>query len=130
MKINTRCIEVVNIGKNELQTYNSIVEEIIGITLSSTNYLTMELLVNGEPVDFRLIKNNTPKEGIYKDLYVDNDGYYYLELYCRCDDDSIQYLTLRSWKISNLDEIKKGYKGIKILYRNSDMPSGVYTYNF
>lgn len=123
-------------GEKGLQNYTSCVGVEALMITTYHNYIT--LLVNYLGSNAYNIPNirlvcNQPDSSPYKDLYVENDGYLYLELYYDnyLNEGLNELATFRSFKVGNAQSIINSYKGIKVLSISpkTERPE-VFTHNF
>ena len=100
------------------------------------NYITLMVYYQGENSytvpNLRLVCNQA-ETSPYKDLYVENDGYLYLELYYDNSNNkgTMELGTFVSYKTSNVKGIINNYKGVKIISisPNNNLPE-VFTHTF
>ena len=125
-------------GDNGLQTYQAGASADVCFLSPARDYITLMIsfyginTYNAVP-KFSLVLNPDHANSRYKDLYTENDGYLYLELY----HDNSEYKgeqemnTYWSCKMPDVDTIKAQYSGVKILsISHKTMRPEVYTFNF
>jgi hypothetical protein len=124
-------------GDTGLQKYTAGATVDVCFLSPARDYITLMILVNGSYTmsspKMSLVVNTDRENSPYKDLYTEDDGYLYLELY---HDNSAyagsQILTTYwSCKMPDVDLIKSQYNGLKIISmsHSSNRPE-VFTFNF
>lgn len=123
-------------GDKGLQNYTGGTKVDVVMLSDALNYITLMVYYQGENSytvpEIRLVCNQ-PETSPYKDLYVENDGYLYLELYYNdaANKGNMELGTFVSYKTSDVKGILNYYKGIKFISINptTNQPE-VFTHNF
>lgn len=123
-------------GDKGLQNYTAPAKIDVLMLSDALNYITLMVYYQGENSytvpNLRLVCNQA-ETSPYKDLYVENDGYLYLELYYDNSNNkgTMELGTFVSYKTSNVKGIINNYKGVKIISisPNNNLPE-VFTHTF
>ena len=126
------------VGDNGLQNHTGGASVDMCFLSPARDYITLMILYNGSypitsTVKMNLVVNTDIENSPYKNLYEENDGYLYLELYHNDSEYSGTQALTTYWscKMPDVDTIKTQYNGVKILSINhTTLRPEVYTFNF